>query len=591
MKNIIIILTLTVLLIISCVSSPFQTNVDLQTFEDLTIEKITTAIEEEKIALVLEYISTLERKKNADIEELTLYKDEALILINKLFDKAIAENLFLEASRLFLTAQESGLKLSGSWTYNALVVNSVLKENEIHSSTWKSYIIRNCLNLELVDDSEIGKLFPIIVDGGDKSLIKKILLEAEKRSLILPEDNINKYEGITKKDLLRGTVTIWVNRGMKIEGGIGIPDSVIGSGFFIDNKGYLLTNYHVIESEVDPEFEGFSRLYVRLWDDQNTKIPAKVIGWDQVFDIALLKVEIEPSVTFSFSQTSNYEPGSSIIAIGSPGGLENTITSGIISATGRKFLQMGSVIQVDVPINHGNSGGPLIDTEGELAGVVFAGIEQFEGINFAIPGEYISLLLPSLYKGGAINHSFLGAAVQEETQGLRVIYTIPGAGGSRIGLENRDIITQIMDFKTEKIDETNKILLGHEPGTGVRINWIRDGVEMSGIISLDTRPDYPLLDAIKIDRKEILIPPLFGMTVNSISESIFGQEFIITEVFPGSIADLTGLSVNDPFTIKKWEVNEEQKVLIMQIKIKKRKAGFLESGVQLGAYLGVSNFI
>jgi len=590
MRNIIIIFT--VFLIFSCTNYPLHINRDVQSFEDLTIEKITTAIQEENIALVLEYISTLERTgNNEDFKKLSLLKADALILINQLFESAVNKKLFLDASSLFLTAEESGLKISGDWTYNKLIVNSVLKEDKIRSSAWKSYIIRNFLDLELVENIEIENLFPIIVDGGDKSLIKKIILEAEKRSLVLSKDNIHKYEGITKSDLLKGTVTIWVNRGMKIEGGIGVPDSVIGSGFFIDTEGYLLTNYHVIESEVDPEFEGFSRLYVRLWDDQNTKIPAKVIGWDQVFDIALLKVEIEPSVIFSFSQNKNYEPGTPIIAIGSPGGLENTITSGIISATGRKFLQMGSVIQVDVPINHGNSGGPLIDTEGELAGVVFAGIEQFEGINFAIPGEYISILIPSLYKGGAINHSFLGSAVQEEPEGLRVIYNIPGAGGARVGLENGDILTQIMGFKIQKIDQINKIFLGLEPGIGVELFWMREGVEMSGIVSLDTRSDYPLLEASKIDRKENLIPPVFGMTVNSISESVFGQEFIITEVFPGSVADLTGLSVNDPFTIKKWQVNEEQKILIMQIKIKKRKAGFLESGVQLGAYLGISNFI
>ncbi|MCK5539019.1 MAG: serine protease [Spirochaetales bacterium] len=590
MKNIILIFA--TLLILSCTTNSDFKNQSILTIDDLTIEKINSAMEKEDIGLVLEYISTFERSPAlVDKYELNKLHLDASILINKLFENAIDNKLFLEASNIFITAKESGLDLSPEWNYNKLILSSIVKENNSMSSSWKSYLIRNYLDLELVENPDLIELFDIIVDGGDRSLISGILTEAEDRSLELDLDKIIKYEGTTKKDLLKGTVTIWVNRGMKIEGGIGVPDSVIGSGFFIDKNGYLLTNYHVIESEVDPEFEGFSRLYVRLWDDQNTKIPAKVVGWDRVFDIALLKVELEPEVIFSFSQGKEYLPGTPIIAIGSPGGLENTITSGIVSASGRKFLQMGSVIQVDVPINHGNSGGPLIDEEGELVGVVFAGIEQFEGINFAIPGTYLTKLIPSLYKGGRVEHPFLGLAVQEESNGLRIIYRTPGASGSRIGLENGDIITKVMGADIHEIDDINKLFLDLEPDMIVKIEWLRDGLEMNGLISLDSRPDFPLYDASIMDLKTNLIPPVFGMEINSISESIFGSEYMVTEVFPGSIADITGLSINDPFSIKKWELIDDQKVLLMQIKIKKRKAGFLESGVQLGAYLGTSNFI
>ena len=252
---------------------------------------------------------------------------------------------------------------------------------------------------------------------------------------------------------------------------------------------------------------------------------------------------------------------------------------------------MGSVIQVDVPINQGNSGGPLIDSDGELVGVVFAGIEQFEGINFAIPGEYLVPLIPSLYKGGRVSHPFLGLAVKEEAEGLRVIYKFPGSSGSRAGLKDGDIITSLMGHEIKEIEDVNRIFLKLEPDMAIQMGWISDGVEITGIIALGNRPDFPLLDASQIDLKENLIPPIFGMTINSISENIFGTEYMVTEVFPGTIADVTGLSINDPFSIKKWEIIDDQKLIIMQIRIKKRKAGFLESGVQLGAYLGTSNFI
>jgi len=579
-----------IFLIVSCSSTPINRNI--QTLEDLTIDKIKDSIQEGDISNVLEDISTLQRSENEkNITESEKLLVEAGILINRLFKKAVDKKNYIAASEYFITAEQSDLKIDGEWSYNDLILASVLKEDESISDTRKSYIIRNYLDIKLLDDSNLVRIYELVAGAGDKSLIAEIINEADSRSIDLALDLNNDKKEISKTDFLKGTVTIWVNRGMKIEGGIGIPDSVIGSGFFIDKKGYLLTNYHVIESEVDPEFEGFSRLYVRLWDDQNTKIPAKVVGWDKIFDIALLKVELEPEMVFSFSQGKEYLPGTPIIAIGSPGGLENTITSGIISASGRKFLQMCGVIQVDVPINHGNSGGPLIDNDGELVGVVFAGIEQFEGINFAIPGEYISKLIPDLYNGGRVQHPFLGLAVQEEKNGLRIIYKTPGNSGSLIGLENNDIITGLMGVEVKKIEDVNKLFLKLKPGMAIKINWIRDGVENSGIIALETRPDFPVLDASKVDLKYKLIAPVFGMVINSISENIFGTDYMVSEVFPGSIADITGLSINDPFSIKKLKVLEEQKLIIMQIKIKKRKAGFLESGVQLGAYMGTTNFI
>ncbi len=577
-------------LIISCAIGPSR--VDMQSLEDLTIAKIENNIREEKIACVLQDISTLKRTGTDDDKKQTeILFNKASLLINKLFTREIEEKNFLKAASLFLTAEQANIELSGDWNYNLLISSMLFNDDKKVSAALKSSIARNDLNLSLLTDMEIIKLMDLVRAGGDKSFIRKLLKESSSRSLDLGMNPENFNNDLRKIDFLKGTVTIWVNRGMRIESGIGIPDGVIGSGFFIDKNGYLLTNYHVIESEVDPEFEGFSRLYIRLWDEPDKKIPAKVVGWDKAFDIALLKVEIEPEIIFSFSEGKEYYPGTPIIAIGSPGGLENTITSGIISASGRKFLQMGSVIQVDVPINHGNSGGPLIDSDGELVGVVFAGIEQFEGINFAIPGEFLVPLIPSLYKGGRVSHPFLGLAVKEDDEGLRVIYKIPGGNGSRAGLKDNDIITNIMGNKIKKIEDVNKIFLKLEPDMAIQMDWISDGVKMSGIIALGSRPDFPLLEASQIDVKENLIPPVFGMTVNSISESIFGSEYIVTDVFPGTIADETGLSVNDPFSIKKWEVIDDQKLIIMQIRIKKRKAGFLESGVQLGAYLGTSNFI
>jgi S1-C subfamily serine protease len=165
-----------------------------------------------------------------------------------------------------------------------------------------------------------------------------------------------------------------------------------GSGIIIGKNEEMLliaTNYHVIESEVDPEYEGYSRLYIKTSEDSETKIPAKVVGYDSVMDLALLKTEITPKYVFQLGSSENLEIGDQIYAIGSPLGLEKTITSGIISTTDRKITTMGTVMQIDASVNAGNSGGPAVSKEGLVQGVVFAGIEGSQGLNFAIPVEYL----------------------------------------------------------------------------------------------------------------------------------------------------------------------------------------------------------
>ncbi|MCK7479686.1 MAG: trypsin-like peptidase domain-containing protein [Candidatus Moduliflexus flocculans] len=223
----------------------------------------------------------------------------------------------------------------------------------------------------------------------------------------------------------KGTVTIWVNRGIRIDQGIGTPDRGIGSGFFVDPRGFLLTNYHVVSSEVDPEYEGYSRLYIRLPGQTSDRIPARVVGWDKVMDLALIKVDLEPPYVFSFTGRREFQPGDRIYAIGSPVGLDNTLTAGIVSAVGRRFLPLGEVIQVDAAVNPGNSGGPLLDSEGELAGVVFAGLPRYQGLNFAVPATWAVRLMPDLFRGGEVRHPWMGIAAYEGRDGLSAIYRHP----------------------------------------------------------------------------------------------------------------------------------------------------------------------
>ena len=395
----------------------------------------------------------------------------------------------------------------------------------------------------------------------------------------------------TPAEMMKGTVTIWVNRGTKLQYGVGVPDRSIGSGFFIDKRGYVITNYHVIESEVNPEYEGFSQLFIRLPDAVGSRVPAKVVAWDPIFDIALLKTEIDPEYIFNFSLDNSYNPGDRIFAIGSPGGLENTITAGIVSAGQRRFLPLGDVLQVDVPVNPGNSGGPLINEKNEVIGVVFAGIPRFQNINFAIPSHWVMDLLSGMYDGGQVVHSWLGLSMYEKNNTLEVLYAIPGESGCVAGLQNGDIIKTINGIEIKTITQVHKILNTLAPDTLLCIGWERDGKSHTSYIATKKRPRKAMDIALRKDSKKNIMLPLFGMQVESTGNYVFKEGYVIKKVYQGLPAYEADLSANDPFSLRGWKYDSKNRYVAMQIYVKKKKAGFMETGLQLAAYLDDNNLI
>ena len=392
-------------------------------------------------------------------------------------------------------------------------------------------------------------------------------------------------------DAVDGTVTVWVNRGIRLEGGIGYPDRVIGSGFFIDPRGYLITNHHVIASEVDTEYEGYSRLYVRLPDDPDERVPARVVGYDRIFDIALLKIELDAPYVLSFTGIRALEPGRRIIAIGSPGGLENTVTSGIISATGRRFLQMGDALQVDVPINPGSSGGPLLDEKGNLVGVVFAGIEQFEGVNFAIPSYWIQPFLPDLYVEGEVVHPWMGVAVEPVARGLEISYVAHRSPAVAAGLVPGDVITHIGQWESSRIGPAQRVILSYDPGALLPVTWIRGDETMTSLVALAERPYSPVEVALEEDLPDRLFPVLYGMRVSREGEVSLFKKYRVDRVYRGSVADETGITAGDTFTAREFRVDEELRIAFLRIVVKKRTEGFMQTGIQLPAYVETDTFL
>ena len=395
----------------------------------------------------------------------------------------------------------------------------------------------------------------------------------------------------TVSDMIKGVATVLVDRGIRIEKGIGIPDRVLGSAFFVDASGLLITNYHVIESEVDPKYKGYSRLYIRMGDAASPRIPARVIGWDKALDLALIKTEYESEYVFSLVDRVIPRVGDTVLAIGSPVGLEKTVTSGIVSAIGRRFLQIGDVIQMDAAVNHGNSGGPVVDSEGRLVGIVFAGIEYHQGLNFAVPAERLAAALPAMIKGGKAQRPWLGLALSETFSGAEIIYTAPNTPAARHQVGEGSIIKTI-NGKTITapqgglIPAMQDVVFNSMPGELVALETVNsEGVVKRNVIMTVPRPDLPLSEAAKVDKRERIAAPLFGMILTPLQSTIFSSNFLVKKVVLGSIADEAGISEDDPISIMRLRIMENDGYALMEISVKKRRMGYLETNMQLPAWL------
>lgn len=488
----------------------------------------------------------------------TLYL-KAVQACNKSFEEATTAQRWDEAIRYFLSLTHAGELVSG-WTLERLKMQQQL--------FWQR--------------------------EGNEVLVQATTTQ-NNRSLTTSLSNT------VIENALQGTVTVLVDRGMTIKNGVAYSDRLIGSAFFIDKRGYLLTNYHVIQSNVDPKYEGYSRVYIRTPDNTSVKIPAKVIGWDAVLDIALLKTELEPEFVFKFGSTKDIKLGSRVYAIGSPAGLERTITSGIVSAKNRKLLSVGSVLQIDAAINHGNSGGPLIDEHGNVQAIVFAGLEQNEGLNFAIPVELVVATLPALFAGGEVSHAWFGnfghtILPQDQLQvshGVVVDYILPFGPSSFSTMKEGDIITKINGIEIKSIEDIQDMLFNLSVGTIVKVEGL--SIEKQGLIELqektyqpkrwfvqlDGRPELPGKSAYDVDVVSNVMLPLTGMKLELIS----GKSFRITDILRGSSADELGFAKNDYVELKTAKIDKETNIFHIQMYAKRRKSGYLDGFLGLYAYL------
>lgn len=374
-----------------------------------------------------------------------------------------------------------------------------------------------------------------------------------------------------------------------------------GSGVIFRSDGWIITNDHVVG--------GFEKVTVVLSDGR--ELPGKVTRAEDS-DIALVKVDAKELPRVQFADSSQVKPGQFAIAVGSPFGLENTVTVGHVSAVGRATAvpdqRMGQaryysdMIQTDASINVGNSGGPLLNVDGQVIGIntaIFSGTGGSVGIGFAIPSNQARLIAETLIEKGKIVRGYLGLApanlkeYQKKELNLAsgaLVDEVPSDSPSAIaGIKKGDVIVQIGDVKVTNQQELRNSMLRYAPGQTVRVDYIRDGARRTAEVKLGTPPKNPAVTRTPIeddgesnrtpfsrefrfpdfglppferttpDTKDEDVAPLregkarLGVTIENVNANLRKQfnipssaeGVVVIQVEPGSVAEKAGLRPGD----------------------------------------------
>jgi len=545
------------------------------------------------INIYKELYSTSKNIDNDDLRRLAQYEEEAVKNLVAKQENAIKENMWEDAVSLGRSIAALGITVSGTADEHSLILADAKKKLS-EGNTLGAFLAAVKSNEIRPMDFENALFFlEKAVEARQRRTASFFLSAAERAGGRNIPSNLREYASgkDSASDMIKGVATVIVDRGMRVERGMGTPDRVLGSAFFVDSSGLLITNYHVISSEVDPKHKGYSRMFVRMGDATSPRVPARVIGWDKSLDLALIKTEIQTEYVFSVVDRVVPRVGETVLAIGSPVGLEKTVTSGIVSALGRRLLQIGDVIQIDASVNQGNSGGPVVDNAGRLVGIVFAGMPYYQGLNFAVPAERLAAALPAMIKGGQARRPWLGFTLCETYSGAEIIYTAPNTPADQHQVREGSFIRTVNGKAVSSpngglIPALQEAIFQSGPGELVALETVDlDGVVKKRVMMTVPRPDLPLLDAAKVDRRDRMAAPLFGMMLTPLQGGIFSSNFRVSRVIRGSIADEAGISEDDPVNVKRLRLFEDDGYALLEISVKKRRMGYLETNMQLPVLL------
>jgi putative serine protease PepD len=291
----------------------------------------------------------------------------------------------------------------------------------------------------------------------------------------------NTYKGVVE-------ITVTQGGGQPTPFGGQQTQQALGSGFVIDDQGHIVTNEHVVD--------GATSIKVRLWDGKT--YDATLVGSDASTDLAVIKLDAPSSVLepLTLADSGSVQVGDTVVAIGSPFGLENTVTSGIVSALHRTMTSPNNFtiddsIQTDAAINHGNSGGPLLNSAGQVIGVN-AQIESdgggSDGVGFAIPSNTVKSITSELISTGKAEHAYLGVSVEDSNGAVKLAEVRSGTPAEAAGLQAGDTIVSIDGQRVTTGDGLTSSISAKKPGDKVTIVFERGGQTHSVEVTLASRP-------------------------------------------------------------------------------------------------------
>ncbi|MEP0848418.1 MAG: DegQ family serine endoprotease [Phycisphaerae bacterium] len=330
----------------------------------------------------------------------------------------------------------------------------------------------------------------------------------------------------------------------------------LGTGVIVSPDGYIVTNNHVVRDASD--------VSVVLSDSRTYS--AKVVGTDEKTDVAVLKVEASDLMPAELGDSDALSVGEWVLAIGSPFGLSQTVTAGIISATGRANVGIADYedfIQTDAAINPGNSGGPLVNLEGKVIGINTAIATRtggYQGIGFAIPAKMVRQIMQSIVKEGKVVRGWLGVSIQNLNEGLSRSFQFEGKSGvlvgdvvpdgpaDRAGVKAGDIITRLDGREVTDMNQLRNTVAAIKPGTKVSLEVFREGQTRTVSVAVGELEGSAVAAAPNGGATNDL-----GLTVQSLTPEIAEQlglraderGVVVTRVQPASPAETAGLMTGD----------------------------------------------
>jgi len=329
-----------------------------------------------------------------------------------------------------------------------------------------------------------------------------------------------------------------------------------GSGFFISADGYAVTNNHVVQNAES----------VKVTTDDGKSYDAKVIGTDQRTDLALIKVD---GKDFPFVKLADGTPrvGDWVLAVGNPFGLGGTVTAGIVSARGRDIGAgpYDDFIQIDAPVNKGNSGGPTFDVDGNVIGVntaIYSPSGGSVGIAFAIPADTVKNVVTQLREKGSVTRGWIGVQIQpvtpdiadslglKQAAGALVAEPQPNSPAAKAGIQSGDVIVSLNGMPVRDARELAKRISTMAPGTSVTLDLIHNGQQKTVTVTLGTLPNEKQAanePSPRLGRTSEVDVPKLGFSVAP-ANSIAGSDtsgVVVTAIAEGGVAADHGLQVGD----------------------------------------------